>query len=217
MDVVHDLGLEEGLSCVVHDFIAQFGLCNVLPELLDAGAAGLLGAVQVDDLICVVLGSDTVLHLSHELLYNLKLSPEECILGHVHLVPVSLEDGHIDARNSLDQTFVRGRDLELFEETGDDTASGGPGESDLVGDNDGGVDVGPEKRLADDVKIGLFRGSGVTDWDPPVDQTRELLLETLHNLTETLQLLNLNLGLLFVDVNNFQLATIGTLPSLHLF
>ena len=29
--------------------------------------------------------------------------------------------------------------------------------------------------------------------------------------------LNLNLGLLLVDVNNFQLATIGTLPSLHLF
>ena len=51
VDVVHDLGLEEHLGGVVHDLVAQLGLGDVLPQLLDARAAGLLRAVLVYNLI----------------------------------------------------------------------------------------------------------------------------------------------------------------------
>ena len=51
VDVVHDLGLEEGLGGVIHDLVAQLGLGDVLPQLLDARAAGLLRAVLVYNLI----------------------------------------------------------------------------------------------------------------------------------------------------------------------
>ena len=40
LDVVHDLGLEESLSSIVHDLVAQLGLGDVLADLLDAGAGG---------------------------------------------------------------------------------------------------------------------------------------------------------------------------------
>ena len=40
LNVVHDLGLEEGLGSVIHDLVAQLGLGNVLTELLDASALG---------------------------------------------------------------------------------------------------------------------------------------------------------------------------------
>merc|ERR1712110_948342 len=36
VDVVHDLGLEEGLGGVIHDLVAELGLGDVLPELLGA-------------------------------------------------------------------------------------------------------------------------------------------------------------------------------------
>ena len=49
LNVVHDLGLEEGLGGIVHDFVAQLGLGNVLAQLLDAGALG-WGTVLVDNL-----------------------------------------------------------------------------------------------------------------------------------------------------------------------
>merc|ERR1711973_543956 len=41
VDVVHDLHLKEGLGGVVHDFVGQLGLGDVLPQLLDASASGL--------------------------------------------------------------------------------------------------------------------------------------------------------------------------------
>ncbi len=58
LDVVHNLGLEEGLRGVVHDLVAELGLGDVLAELLDAGALG-LGTVLVDDLIALPLGGLT--------------------------------------------------------------------------------------------------------------------------------------------------------------
>merc|ERR1719378_1772542 len=88
VDVVHDLGLEEGLGGVVHDLVAELGLGNVLSQLLDASAAGLGGAVFVDNLVRVVLGASAVLQSSHKLLDDLELSSEESVLLHVHGVPV---------------------------------------------------------------------------------------------------------------------------------
>ncbi len=49
LDVVHDLDLEESLSRVVHDFVAQLGLGDVLAQLFDAGA-GRWWAILVNDL-----------------------------------------------------------------------------------------------------------------------------------------------------------------------
>ena len=252
VNVVHNLGLQEGLGGVVHDLVAQLGLGDVLPELLDSSASSLLGSVQINDLISTVLGSSSVIHLGHQVLHHLKLSSEQGVLAHVHLVlvilleynyihdttlsnfsnwmfdtfkmaaltpgTVSIRPKVIESRTSRISTvftFVAGGDLELFEETGNDAGSGGSGETDLVGDDDGGVDGGAEEGLADDVEICLFRSSRVADRDPPVDETGVLLLQTFDSLAETLQLLHLNLGLLLVDVDHLQLAAVGALPSLH--
>jgi hypothetical protein len=38
LNVIHNLGLEEGLGCIVHDFVAQLGLGDVLAELLDTSS-----------------------------------------------------------------------------------------------------------------------------------------------------------------------------------
>ena len=55
VDVIHDLGLEEGLGTVIHDLVAELGLGNILPQLLNAGASSLLGAAFVDNLVTFVL------------------------------------------------------------------------------------------------------------------------------------------------------------------
>jgi len=47
----------------------------------------------------------------------------------------------------VDQAIEGGVDLELLEEAGDASAGGGPGEPDLVVDDDGGVDVGATRVL----------------------------------------------------------------------
>merc|ERR1719483_530187 len=57
LDVVHDLGLQESLSSIVHDLIAQLGFCNVFSELLDTGTTSLWGSVQINNLISIVLSS----------------------------------------------------------------------------------------------------------------------------------------------------------------
>merc|ERR1719282_1154853 len=216
VDVVHDLGLEEGLGSVIHDLVGQLGLGNVLSQLLDASASSLLGSVQVNDLVSIVLGSHAISHLTNQLLDNLELSSEESVLALVHHVLVSLEDAGIDAGHSLNQTLVAGRDLELFEETGDDTGSGGSAQTNLIVDDDRGVDAGANQGVAHDVEVRLLGGSRVADRDPPVNQTRILLLQTLNHLAQTLQFLNLNLRLFLVDVHNLQLATIDGLPALDL-
>merc|ERR1719481_486727 len=57
VDVIHDLALKEGLSSIIHDLIAELGLSNVFSELLDSSTSSLLGAIQVNDLVSIVLGS----------------------------------------------------------------------------------------------------------------------------------------------------------------
>ena len=216
VDVVHDLGLEEGLGSIIHDLIGQLGLSNVLPELLDASAAGLLGAIQINDLVSIVLSANSILQSGHKLLDNLKLSSEESVLGWVHDIPVSLEQSSVDSGNSLHKTLKGGRDLELLEEAGNDGSGGGSGKADLVIDNDGGVDVGAHQSLAHDVIVGLQRGGRVADRHSPVNQTGELLLQSLDGLAQALELLDLNLRLLLVDINNLELAAIGALAALAL-
>merc|ERR1719384_871373 len=163
MDIVHNLGLEEGLGSVIHDLVAELGLGNVLSELLDASASSLLGTVEVNDLVSIVLGTSAVGQLGHQLLDNLELSPEEGVLGWVHGVIVGLEEGGVHSRNSLHEALEASGDLELHEEAGSDAASGGAREVVLVIDNDGGVDGGADKGLADDVKVSLQGGGGVAD------------------------------------------------------
>jgi len=153
VDVVHDLGLEESLGSVIHDLVAELRLGNVLPELLDASASSLLGAIKVNDLVSIILCGNTILHLSNKLLDNLKLSSEKGVLGLVHDILVSLEDSGIEAGDSLNETLVAGGDLELLEETGHDTGRGGAGEANLVIDDDRGVDAGADQGVHHDVKV----------------------------------------------------------------
>jgi len=56
LDVVHDFGLEESLSGIVHNLVAELGLGNVFAELFDAGSLG-SGSVFVDDLVAFAFGS----------------------------------------------------------------------------------------------------------------------------------------------------------------
>ena len=81
MNVVHDLGLEEGLGTVIHDLVAKLGLGDVLPQLLDASAPGLFSAALVNDLVTLVLGSLPIFECGYQLLDYLKLSAEEWILS----------------------------------------------------------------------------------------------------------------------------------------
>jgi hypothetical protein len=68
---------------------------------------------------------------SNEFLDNFKLSAEECVLALVDLVVVHAEDFKVDTGNGLDESLVRGRHLELPEETSADASSGGAGQTDL--------------------------------------------------------------------------------------
>merc|ERR1712018_540774 len=108
VDVVHDLGLKEGLGSVVHDLVAELGLGDVLPELLDASATSLLGSVQVNDLVSIVLGANTILQGCKQLLHHFELSSEQRILFHVHLVIISLEQRGINSGHSLHETLEGG-------------------------------------------------------------------------------------------------------------
>merc|ERR1712095_121811 len=108
VDVVHDLGLEEGLGSVIHDLVAELGLGDVLPELLDASATSLLGTVEVNDLVSIVLGTSTIGQLGNELLDNLELASEEGILGWVHDIVVGLKEGGVHSGDSLDEALEAG-------------------------------------------------------------------------------------------------------------
>merc|ERR1719273_1441008 len=96
--------------------------------------------------------------------------------------------------------------LELLEQAGDDAASGGPGEANLVVDDDGGVDGGADQGVADDVKVGLIGGGGVAHGDPHVHKAGEVSLQALDDLREGLQVLDLDLLLLLADGEVLQLA-----------
>merc|ERR1712141_626671 len=156
VDVVHDLGLEEHLGGVVHDLVAQLGLSNVLSELLDTSTSSLGTTILVNDLVAFSLGTLAVSSkISNQLLDDLELSSEESVLVGVHLVSVHLEERQVHAGNSLNETLEGGGDLELLVEAGGDAASGGPGEADLVVDDDGGVDGGAHQGADHDVEVSL--------------------------------------------------------------
>merc|ERR1719376_1048427 len=63
LDVVHDLGLQEGLGSIVHDFVTELGFCNILPQLLDTSATSFWGSVQINNLVSIVLGTSSILKL----------------------------------------------------------------------------------------------------------------------------------------------------------
>merc|ERR1711931_298500 len=215
VDIVHDLGLQEGPGSVVHDLVAELGLGNILSELLDASAASLGGSVFVDNLVTLPLGGLAVGKLSHQLLDHLKLTSEEGILGHVHAVPVHLEEVKVDSGDGLDESLVGGGKLELSEEAGSHAAGGGSGKTDLAVDNDGAVDSGALQSLAKSVEVSLSGGSRVADGDPLVDQAGELLLEPLNDQGEGGQLLDLDLVFRLVDINVLELAIVALGAALH--
>merc|ERR1719495_2690449 len=105
LDIVHDLGLQEGLGSIVHDFVAELGLCNVLSQLLDTSATSFRGSVQINNLVSIVLGSSSILKLGNKLFNNFKLSPEESIFLRVHDILVSFQERCIDSRDSLNKTL----------------------------------------------------------------------------------------------------------------
>merc|ERR1712186_249533 len=209
VDVVHDLGLQEGLGSVIHDLVAELGLSNVLSQLLDASTPGLGRAILVNDLVTLPLGGLSISSkVSHQLFDDLKLSSEEGVLARVHLLSVHLEQGKVHAGDSLNQTLERGRNLELLVEARDDTASGGSGQTNLVIDNDGSVDAGAHQGVDNDVKVSLQRSTRVAHGHPHVDQARVLLLQLLNMGAEGLDVLDLNLLGILVDVHILELATI---------
>merc|ERR1719195_907643 len=209
VDIVHDLGLEEDLGGIVQDLVAQLGLGNVLSQLLDASTPSLGRTILVNDLVTLPLASLTICpQLSDQLFDDLKLSPEQCVLVGVHLVPVHLEQGEVHARHGLHQPLIRGRQLELFEHTSCHTGSGGSGQSHLIIENDGGVDGCSHKCVAQSVKILLQGRCRVANRDPHVNQTRKLLLESLNDIMEGDNGLDLNLILLLVNINKLELAII---------
>ena len=132
VDVVHNLGLKEGLGAVVHNLVAELGLGDILPKLLDPRAPGLLGAALVNDLITLVLRGLPILESRHQFLDHFKLSAEEWILVGVHDVVVHLEYVTVDARYGVQKAVEGGRDLKLLEEAGDHTGSGGARQTDLT-------------------------------------------------------------------------------------
>merc|ERR1719500_771409 len=210
VDVVHDLGLEENLGGVVHDLVAQLGLSNVLSELLDTSSSGFGWAILVNDLIAFSLGTFTVsAKISYKLLDDLELSSEESILVRVHLVSVHLEERQVHAGHSLDESLEGGGDLELLVEAGGDAASGGPGETDLVVDDDGSVDGGSHKGADHDVEVSLQGSSGVAHGNSPVNQAGVFLLQSLDGGAEGLDALHLDLLGVLADVNILELPTVG--------
>merc|ERR1712045_924851 len=138
------------------------------------------------------------------------------ILGLVHDVLVGLEDGGVNAGDGLYEALVACGDLELLEEAGHDTGGGRAGEANLVIDYDWSVDVGANQGIDHDVKVSFQGGSGVTHGDSPVNEAGELLLEALNSLAQALKLLDLDLGLLLVDVNHLELTAVDALPALAL-
>merc|ERR1712200_8883 len=79
----------------------------------------------------------------------------------------------------------------------------------LAVDDDRAVDGGALQGLAQGVEVGLQGGGRVADGDPHVDEAGVLLLEALDDKGEGGELLDLNLGLLLVDVDNLDLAVVA--------
>merc|ERR1719507_979341 len=165
VDVVHDLGLEEDLCCIG----------NVLSELLDSSASALCRAVLVNHLVALPLRSFPVWKDGDELLDHLKLPAEQGVLLHVHRIAVHLQQVQVHTRDSLYEALEGSVDLELLEETGSNAASGGPGQANLVVEDDRGVDGAAHHGGGDGVKVNLVGGGGVANGHPDVHQAGELL------------------------------------------
>merc|ERR1719411_1220964 len=178
--------------------------------LLDTSTSSLGRTILVNDLVAFPLGGLAIsTELSNELFDHLELSSEESVLVGVHLVSVHLEERQVHAGHSLDESLEGGGDLELLVEAGGDAAGGGPGEADLVVDDDGGVDGGAHQCADHDVEVSLQGGPRVADGDSPVDEAGVLLLQSLDGGAEGLDALHLNLLGVLVDVNVLQLPTVG--------
>lgn len=52
----------------------------------------------------------------------------------------------------------------------------------LAVNNNGSIDIGSQKSIADGVEVLLFGGGGVAHWDAVVGQLRVLGLHLFHNL-----------------------------------
>merc|ERR1719322_2065628 len=199
-NIVHDLGLEEDLGSIIHNFVTQLGFSNVFSQLLDTSTSSLSRSIFVNNLVAFSLGSFTISSkFSNKLLDDLKLSSEESIFVRVHLVSVHLEQRQVHARNSLNKTFKRSRNLEFLVKADRNTASGGSGETNLVIDNDGSVDGSSNKSADNDVIVSLKRSSRVADWNSHVNQSWVLLLEFLNVSTECLDILDFNFLGILVD------------------
>merc|ERR1719220_1868495 len=105
--------------------------------------------------------------------------------------------------------------MELLEQAGDDAAGGGPGEANLVVDDDGGVDGGADQGVADDVEVCLVGSRRVADRDSHVNEAREVSLQAFDHFGEGLQVLDLNFLLLLGDGEVLQLATVLLGASLN--
>merc|ERR1712179_1614 len=208
VDVVHNFHFQESLGGIIHNLVAEFGLSNVLPELLDASATSLGCSIFVNDLVTLILGSSTILESGNNLLNNFKLTPEQTILLGVHSVSVHLEQVQVDSRNSLNKTLKGGIDLELLEEAGNDTASGGPGETNLVIDNDRGVDVRAHKSLADGVKVRLIGSSRVADRNSDKLKSREVSFDIIDGRVKSLEVFHLHLSFFLANVNDLEFSTV---------
>jgi len=208
LDVIHDFGLEESLSSVVHDLIAKFGLSNVFTQLLDTSTFG-SGTVLVNDLVALTLSSISVVtESSKEFFDNFEFATEEGVLVLFQFVLVHAQEVEVHAGNGLDQAFERGVQLEFAEKAGGNAAGGGAGKTDLAIDNDGAVDVGAEDGLAQGVEVTLQGGGGVADRDAVVGEAGELLLQLLDDVMKGDHFLDLDLGFLLGDVSDLDLTTV---------
>ena len=123
------LGLD--LDGVIHNIVAELKP-DVLSQLLDASAAGLGGAVLVNELVALPLeGLAISAEAGQKLLVHRELTPEEGVLGGVHGEPVHLKQGQVNTGHGLDEALEGGGDLEFLEHAGGHTD--GAGETDLGG------------------------------------------------------------------------------------
>merc|ERR1719507_1579750 len=118
--------LRKSLGGIIHDLVGEFGLSDVLPQLLDAVASSLGCSIFVNHLVTLILRLLASLQLLKQSEHNRELTAEQRVLGGIHFVLVHLEQVKVHTGHSFDKSLERGVDLELLEEAGNDAACGGP-------------------------------------------------------------------------------------------
>ena len=78
----------------------------------------------------------------------------------------------------------------------------------MVIDNDGGVDVGSNKGLADGVKVHLIGGGRIAHRDSNEFKSRKVSLGIIDGRVKSLQILDFNLLLFLADVNYLEFARV---------